>query len=87
MPAPTTPKTASSSIFESLARLLPQGSGIMKASDALGMAGAAPNPAASKADLAAQLAAMKAKGPVDGHYSKAWQDQVDELSRRVADTK
>jgi hypothetical protein len=79
MPAP---KSASSSIWDSILKVLPQTSGIMSASNALGMAGGG-TPAAN--DPAAQLAAMKAKGPVDGHYSKAWQDQVDELARQVAD--
>jgi hypothetical protein len=84
--AGASPQSASGSIFDTLARLLPQSGGIMKASDALGMANAQnADPKAQKAALAAQLAAMKAKGPVDGHYSKAWQDQVNDLERRVND--
>lgn len=82
-PAPTPPKSASSSIWDTILRLAPQTGGIMKASDALGMA--AGN--ASKDDLTAQLAAMKAKGPPDGHYSKAWEDQVNALARAAQDAK
>lgn len=87
MPTPTTPQTASGSIFDTLARFMPQGSGIMKASDALGMASKGDPAVANKAQLQAQLDQMKAKGPVDGHYSKAWQDQVNALAQKIGDMK
>lgn len=87
MPAPAQqPASASGSLWDSIVRMLPQTSGIMKASDALGMAGGGQG-VQTKAALQAQLDAMKAKGPVDGHYSKAWQDQVTALSQKIGDMK
>jgi hypothetical protein len=79
MPA-APPQSASGSIFDFMARLMPQSSGVMKASDALGMA-------ASRNDLAAQLAKLKAAGPTDGMHTKAWQDQVDALTKQLGTTK
>lgn len=79
MPGPA-PQTASGSIWDSVLRMLPQSGGAMKASDALGLA-------ASKNDLAAQLAKLKAQGPTDGFHTKAWQDQVDSLTQQLAKAK
>lgn len=77
---PSAPQNASGSIFDVLARFMPQSSGIMKAADALGMAG-------SKNDLAAQLAKLKQQGPVDGMHTKAWQDQMDALQAQISKAK
>lgn len=74
------PTNASGSLWDSVLRLLPQSGGMMKASDALGMASA-------KSDLSAQLAKLKAQGPTDGFHTQAWQDQIDALTKRIASTK
>lgn len=80
MPSAPQPKTAAGSIFDAISRFMPQSSGTMKASDALGMA-------ASKADLSLQLAKLKQQGPVDGFHTKAWQDQMDALQAQIAKAK
>jgi hypothetical protein len=73
MPGPAQPQSASTSIWDTVLRMLPQSGGIMKASDALGLA-------ASKSDLQAQLAKLKQAGPVDGMHTKArGRTQMDAL--------
>jgi hypothetical protein len=63
-------------ILDMLNRVLPQTSGIMKASDALGMAN-------SKADLAAQLAKLKKDGPPNAFSTSSWQAQMDALQSQI----
>ncbi len=79
-PAPASPPTASASLWDRVLGMLPQTSGIMGASNALGMAN-------SRADLSAQLAKLKAQGPVDGFHTKAWQDQMDALTQQISKAK
>lgn len=68
------------SVWDTILSVLPQTSGITKASNALGMA-------ASKNDLQAQLAKLKKDGPASSLQYGAWQDRMDALQKQIATTK
>lgn len=75
------------SVWDTILSAIPQTSGLMAASKALGIANAKQTPAGQAADPAAQLAKLKKDGPPDAFHTKDWQDQVDALTKQLSGPK
>lgn len=69
------------SAWQSFLSILPQTSGLMKASQALSLAQGQQQP--QQADLAAKLAKLKADGPKNYGDWKNWHDQVASLEDQL----